>query len=380
MGGLFATAATVAMGNLFKPGLAGASGRVAGVGPYGPLGTADEHGIRLPEGFIAREIARSGSQVPGTGQIYHAAPDGGATFGAPVLTTPGGWIYVSNSEVDDGGGGVGAIVFGPTGAIVGARTILSGTSRNCAGGSTPWGTWLSCEEVDDGLVWECDPSGRLPALPRPGLGTFTHEAAVVDPDTGIAYLTEDESDGLFYRFRPVVQGTLLLGTLEAARVAANGSVTWVPIPEPNTFPSGTPTRHQVEATSFDRGEGMWFDSGTAYFCTTGDDTVWGYDAGTDRVEAVFRSADVPDSPLHRPDNICVANSGDIFVCEDSDNREIVIITPTKVAPFLHLVGDIHDGSELTGVAFNPAGNRMYFSSQRAHDAGATYEVSGLFRA
>ena len=135
----------------------------AGVSPYGPLGAPDANGLMLPPGFSSRELARGLSQV--AGYPWPVFPDGQATFS----TTDGGWILVTNSEsLAPAGAGTSAIRFGPDGAIASAYRILGGTNLNCAGGPTPWGTWLSCEEHDAGLVWECDPAGKLGGRGAPG--------------------------------------------------------------------------------------------------------------------------------------------------------------------------------------------------------------------
>jgi uncharacterized protein len=371
----------------------------AGPGPYGPLGAPDANGIALPEGFTARVIARGGSTVEGTGYTWHIFSDGAATFETP----DGGWVLVSNSEVPTpvelglpaiggvGDGGASAIRFRPDGSVADAYRILGGTSSNCAGGPTPWGTWLSCEEVDDGLVWECDPLGEREAVARPALGTFKHEAVCIDSRRGHAYLSEDEGDGCLYRFKPARKGDLSEGRLQVAVVGRRGSVQWKPVPDPAA--SSTPTRDQVAgATRFRRGEGIWFDSGTVYLATTSDSKIRAYDTRKRKITPVYDPERLTDPPLTDVDNVTVSPAGDLFVCENSggaDGIDICVITPKprrEVARFLKLSGAAHGdpqtdaSSEATGVVFDPSGGRMYFASQRALGVGAVYEVTGPFRA
>jgi hypothetical protein len=361
---------------------------VPGPGPYGELQPPDANGVQLPPGFTSREIARANQLVPGTAYPWHVYPDGQATF----ALSDGGWVLVSNSEsLAASGAGSSAIRFAADGEITDAYRILAGTNSNCAGGPTPWGAWLSCEEHDGGQVWECDPLGQRPALNRPALGVFNHEAVAVDPLGGRLYMTEDEGNGCFYRFTPASYPDLSSGSLEVAVVDAAGSVTWAAVPDPSRITS--PTREQVpNAARFNGGEGIWYDSGFVYFTTKGDNRVWSYDLAASTLEVVYDHAATPDAPLRGVDNITVSPYGDLYVCEDGGNMEICLITPgpdREVAAFLRLPGPEHNTgeprgvvsprSEVAGVVFDPWGTRMYFSSQRAHGYGVVYEVTGPFR-
>lgn len=348
---------------------------------YGPRLVADEHGIRLPEGFRSRVVARGDETLAGTGYRWHEASDGMATF----PTGNGGWILVSNSETLDGGAS--AIRFAPGGEIEDAYRILGGTLQNCSGGGTPWGTWLSCEEVEGGHVWECDPTGRRDAVKLPALGAFKHEAAAVDPHGRRVYLTEDLIDGGFYRFTPRDWPDLSAGLLEIATVDGRGRCSWTEVPDPAA--TTTPTRRQVRgSTELERGEGIWRDGGVVYVATTGDSRVHAYDIRRERFEVLYDGLASRSAPLLRVDQLTATRAGEVFVCEDLATDEIdigVIERDRSVSRFLSVTGPEHAQSELTGVTFDPSGSRMYFSSQRAGGAdrlpgpGAIYQISGPFR-
>jgi uncharacterized protein len=348
---------------------------------YGPLGPPDENGVRLPEGFRSRIVARGEEVVAGTDYRWHIAPDGMATF----PERDGGFVLVSNSETFEGGAS--ALRFGPDGNVRDACRILSGTTQNCSGGGTPWGTWLSCEEVEDGLVWECDPTGKKRAVPHKAMGIFKHEAAAVDERARRVYLTEDLVDGGLYRFTPERWPDLSSGLLEIARVGKGGAVEWVEVPDPSA--ARERTRRQVSgSTQFKRGEGIWLDRDMLYVATTADHRVHVYDTRRERIEVIYDGLASRSAPLLRVDQLTGTRAGEVFVCEDiaTDEVDMGVISPDRsVARFLSVTGPQHRGSELTGVAFDPSGSRMYVASQRAFPksdvepgAGAIYEIRGPF--
>lgn len=383
-------AGAAALGTGFWTRVWGAAPAQPGPGPYGPLAaTPDASGLLLPAGFTSRVVARAGLPVGTTGFVMPVFPDGAHCF----ATGDGGWILVVNSETPEqtpGRGGASAIRFDSSGAITAAYRVLDGTSTNCAGGATPWGTWLSCEETSFGRVWECDPTGVAAARVLPALGSFKHEAAAVDPDGRAVYLTEDQPDGRFYRFTPAAWPDLSAGTLEAAEMGVGGVVTWHRIPDPDGQP--TATRYQAPSTTaFRGGEGCFYDRGVVYFTTKGDDRVWTYNTAAATVSVLYDGREFSDPVLSGVDAIRVApTSGDIYVAEDGGNMEVVLISEERtVSPFCRMPGPEHGrsfsgapyqpASEVTGLAFSPDGTRLYFSSQRGHVTGITYEVTGPFR-
>lgn len=341
----------------------------------------DENGVRLPAGFHSRIVARSGQIL--FNYQWHAAPDGGAIF----ATEDAGWIYVSNSELDHNAGGVGALRFDHSGKLIDAYSILNNTNRNCAGGHTPWQTWLSCEEIAKGRVWECDPFGKKEGQVRAALGLFRHEAVAVDTINKQIYLTEDETDGCLYRYTAGSFNTtqshpnLDDGFLEVAEVIEGsvGKVRWHVLPD--SLAQSTLTRHQVDnATHFNGGEGIWCHLGVIYFVTKGDNRVWMYDIPQQELSIIYSSSQYQSPSLTGVDNIIANQAGELLIAEDGGDMQIVVLVANKVFPLLQLVG--HERSEIAGPAFSPDGKRLYFSSQRGssgyNDGGITYEVTGPF--
>jgi len=333
----------------------------------------EELNIAIPEGSSIRVVAESSKPVINNQPfLWHSAPDGGACF----ALEDNGWVYVSNSELSKKQGGVSAIRFNQHGDIVDAYSILENTSRNCAGGKTPWGTWLSCEEHGDkGQVYECDPEGNKKAEVKPAMGLFNHEAVAVDPKSHFCYMTEDVRDGCFYRFKPESKGDLSSGLLEVA-VANKNVLSWKKVDDPLAV--NKPIRYQVkESARFKGGEGIVYHDNRVSFTTKIDNIVWQYHISTGIITRIYDASEYKKPLLTGVDNIEVSQSGELLIAEDGGNMQIVALDHDHQP---HILVQIYgqDRSEITGPAFTPDGTRLYFSSQRGKtgksENGLTYEI------
>jgi hypothetical protein len=350
------------------------------------LDPPDLNGISLLDGFSSRIVAKQGVKpIPTSNYYWHQKPDGGAVYNDTDLLNPGGWIYVSNEESSTGG--VGVLRFNSSGNIIDSYRILDGTNRNCAGGKTPWGTWLSAEEIAYGQVWECDPSGVNSAVLVPSCGSFHHEAVAVDPVNGILYLTEDRYDGHFYRSVLPNYPSLQNGVLQSAEIVGDlssgkATLNWRNVPNPNPVSPQQETRYQVpESSTFKGGEGIWYFNNKVYFATKFDNRIWSLDLETQNIKVIYDIKTSQNPILSGVDNVTVDNNGYIYVCEDGGDMQIVMLNENGlILPILQIHGQ--DGSEITGVAFTQDNTRMYFSSQRGPSSGGnlgiTYEVQGPF--
>jgi secreted PhoX family phosphatase len=416
---------------------------------FGRLQSDPNERFDLPEGFSYRVVSRHGRTMDDGFRVPHR-PDGMATFPGPDGTT----ILIRNHEVDadapmsegpvrheaagapslpdadlyDAGtgrepalGGTTTVVYDTERQAVRRQFVsLAGTIRNCAGGPTPWNSWLTCEETvqraggdfarDHGYVFEVPATAEMQrAEPRPitAMGRFNHEAVAVDPDTGIVYLSEDRNDGLLYRYLPDERGNLRKGgRLQCCCVRTQESldtrnwgdgptispgtsfeVEWMDLdniqaPDDNLRKRG----YADGAARFAREEGMWWGDGAFYMaCTNGgkneEGQVWRYvpspHEGTDRetdepgqIELFVEPNDT--AVLENADNLTVAPWGDVIACEDAGARSTLVgITPE--GQFYKLGDNVGSDSELAGAVFSPDGSTLFLNIQ--HD-GLTLAITG----
>lgn len=415
--------------------------------PFGPLQADPAEVFNLPKGFSYKIISTFGDTMDDGLKVPHR-PDGMATFPGPdghtilirnheVNAAKGGTesAFGENFELADkfdpeefydpghdnpGQGGTTTVVYDTENQQV-VREFLSlgGTIRNCAGGPTPWNSWLSCEEFvskpDDvyikkhGYVFEVPASaeiGRANPTPIKAMGRFNHEAVAVDPKSNVVYLTEDDSESLLYRFIPDTPGQLLDGgALQALAVRDRPSldtrnwesrtidvgssmgVEWIDLEEIDSPDDDLRYRGFDDgAARFARGEGMWYGNEAVYFaCTNGGPEelgqIWKYTPSPSeatpgeenqpgKLELFVESMN--SAIIENADNLTVAPWGDLIVCEDTgEKQDLNGITPE--GNVYKLGRNAQSNSELAGATFSPDGSTLFMNIQHS---GITLAITG----
>jgi len=407
--------------------------------PYGEL-VKDPNGlIDLPQGFSYKIISKGGDLMDDGFRVPGLA-DGMATFvgknnrviivrnhensrepvenGAfgenmELLTNiPAEKLYDFGNGETPGLGGTTTIVYNEeTQQIERQYLSLAGTYRNCAGGPTPWGSWISCEEdvtttkdgatVDHGFNFEVPATENInliDPIPIKDMGRFNHEAVCIDPRTGIVYQTEDAHDGLIYRYLPIKKGDLHAGgTLQILAIKAQKSfdtrnweeqtinvgesleVEWLDIDNILAPDNDLRLRGFANgAARFARGEGMWFGDGELYFaCTNGGKMKFGqvfkyvpspYEGTAqekDQTGQLTLFAESNDRDILKScDNLTIAPWGDVILCEDDKDPYIRGVNADgEIYTLGHNVGA---PTEFAGAVFSPSGKTLFVNIQGIH--------------
>ncbi|MFD7474568.1 alkaline phosphatase PhoX [Streptomyces sp. NPDC059837] len=427
--------------------------RHGGVG-YGPLVPDPKGLLALPAGFSYRVITYSGRTKLDSGEFTPSNHDGTSTFDGPRGAT----LLVNNHELKGPRTSwkypvplTEGLVYDP--AASGGCTVVevrhdkvaewvgvAGTSTNCAGGNTPWGTWLTCEETEDkagqngmtkdhGYVFEVDPlDRRRNRNPKPikALGRYAHEAVVVDPKRDRLYLTEDASgpNGLLYRWTPpqgFEHGHGQLATLgddagalqafkcfdsggrfiddlsRATKIGTVYGVDWVDVPDRDA--KTTSVRKQFtdgQVTRARKLEGMWWGDGGTYIVSSyareespvqHDGQVWFYDPKrrtlTLKVLIGVNPDPAADGAFDGPDNITVSPYGGLVIAEDGEGVQHLFGATDSGRTYPIARNELNIGteaepaySEFTGVTFSPDGRTLFANIQ---EPGIMLAITGPWK-
>jgi len=429
------------------PAIAGPAAAQAPATGYGALVTDPAGLLSLPAGFSYKIVAQAGSTLLETGQPTPSDADGTAFFRA----SDGSGALVNNHEIGGGepyrvpalagltydpgaGGGTTTIGVDADGNRISEYVSLAGTHNNCAGGRTPWNTWLTCEETeqrkggvylkDHGYVFEVDAFDRganFDPVPLKFLGRYSHEAVAVNPGTNEIYLTEDANGphGLYFRWTPPAGFTGGSGALRALALAEGGAIAgrlqamscylgdqhiadlsevtlpgthlkveWVDVPDRDA--QTVSVRKQFtddQVTRSRKLEGAWWGDGGAYFVASyarasdgsvneHDGQIWFYDPQSETVwlKTIFGVNPDPsvEGGFDAPDNITVSPYGGVILAEDGEGLSHLVGVDEAGRAFPLARNELNE-SEFTGPTFSPDGRILYANIQTP---GYVFAITG----
>lgn len=370
--------------------------------------------LDLREGFSYRIVSQAGEKMS-DGYRTPGRPDAMGVFPGP---TPDTLVLMRNHEVPgvrdwgpyfdgqspppeaydpEGYGGVTRLVLDARSyELRKSHLVLTGTHWNCAGGFSPWG-WLSCEETFDprhGYVFLCPHTAESVQPPQriPSYGHFRHEAACVDPNTHIAYLTEDREDSCLYRHVPRDPKKPFEGSLQALAIAGRDRydtnemqlgealpVLWVDVPRPDTAADDVRLQAQANgAARFVRGEGLCLSGGELYVCATAGGPIGRGQifqlSHRDPAHLTLLARSEDANVLDMPDNITVSPSGHLFVAEDGLQGNYLrhVTASGGIADVARCAISF---TEFAGPCFVPDGRTMFVNLQ---GNGLTLAITGPF--
>ncbi len=423
---------------------------------FGPLLRRDGDILSLPKNFVAKVISRKGDRMsdglysPGNhdGMGVFDQKDGRLLLVRNHELTPGSYgegPFSGNKALADkigkdkfydfanGGdhicvGGTTTLLYNEESQKVELEYLsLIGTVRNCSGGRTPWNSWITCEETavkkgednalekDHGYNFEVpatDKAGLTTPVPLLEMGRFVHESAAIDPATGIVYQTEDEGDGLFYRFIPNEPGSLHKGgrlqclVINEWKAADTRNykdsksnrfpdrkpldVSWIDLDAVENPDNDIRLRgHKAGAAIFSSGEGLSYGNGELFFtCSSGGPVNNGqiFRYTPSKYEGTPQEKDAPgklelfiesssNDTFRYCDNITIAPWGDVIICEDSEDARIIGITPAgKAYMIAQNIG--YRESEFAGPVFSPSGKTLFVNIQ---SPGLTLAITGPWK-